>query len=674
MKFSRKPQPTIKVNILKSGNDPGANTQAKIHKPANVFVIGDLVIDHTVFVKPAIGGHLEPVSGELAFQVQRRLDTAGGAATAARAISVSSEGTTFLWGLLGTSPWGTFRSILENSQALDGAMRSIELRGTQDETNAPMSTVSHLVLVKHTPATQERYERKARFVDSGKVHVPLSKLHDVMYHLQEAHRASRLDSIVLDDQDVGALTTELVDEISTYAHDARIPLIARLRRGAHRYDTLHAKAIVCTLTEWVHIVRSAHNDDYWKVNINKPLVADEFARLSLYSFPSVDYHIVLVGDDWVDSIVTIEKVFNNPLAFRVVTRGGPPAQEKGSHQVGTSDVFTGALAFALSEGTTSPSFTAALGRASQVMTEYQGSGWHRIPAVNSRQHESTTGSVVTEQPYGTKFLPRGDVIDVGRAKTCVPGILSVTTDMIEGLERLTRDLDNGWEETRSMILVASGGSGKTAIGDELIRVAQEQGYVAQWFPKTGTPWNWSNPAEILASVRRLTTAADKKTFIVVDEALKMRGAKAVASKGVVLLNDAKDSGVRFLFIDADFAKPKMDELQSQFGRRCTIHELPSAWQRARDIPYVMGECLRRGFADRPPNVSIEAAALVSVIEWMLKAKENFGALNTLCQNIVQNRGDGESLSVTWAELPTKVRGDTKPLHRWTPEYYRVAFD
>jgi hypothetical protein len=135
---------------------------------SNVFVIGDLAIDHSVFVSAPKQQRLEPFTGEEPFQVIRRLDTAGGAATTARTINMLPEGTTFLWGLIGNSPWGSFRTILENSQALDGGTRRIEFRGSRDETDAPMTTVSHLILTTQEPNRRERYLRKARFVDLGK--------------------------------------------------------------------------------------------------------------------------------------------------------------------------------------------------------------------------------------------------------------------------------------------------------------------------------------------------------------------------------------------------------------------------------------------------------------------------------------------------------------------------
>ena len=65
----------------------------------NIFVIGDLFIDHAIFVKEPDGPH-QPVEGEQIYKVVRRQDTAGGAANTARILAVLNEGKTYLWGIL----------------------------------------------------------------------------------------------------------------------------------------------------------------------------------------------------------------------------------------------------------------------------------------------------------------------------------------------------------------------------------------------------------------------------------------------------------------------------------------------------------------------------------------------------------------------------------------------
>src|SRR5260370_31802321 len=95
------------------------------------FIIGDLVIDHTVFVKDTTADH-QPKGGEHIFQVLRRTDMAGGAANCARILAALSDGETYLWGITGRSHWGRFRTILSHAQAVDGSTKAIELRGVAD--------------------------------------------------------------------------------------------------------------------------------------------------------------------------------------------------------------------------------------------------------------------------------------------------------------------------------------------------------------------------------------------------------------------------------------------------------------------------------------------------------------------------------------------------------------
>jgi len=117
----------------------------------NIFVIGDLVIDHTVFVRIPTGS-FQPATGEAVYKVIRRQDTAGGAANSARILSVLNEGHTYLWGVIGGSKWGSFRMILESSELLDNARSNIEFRGSQDETDAQMNTITRLILVEDSAA------------------------------------------------------------------------------------------------------------------------------------------------------------------------------------------------------------------------------------------------------------------------------------------------------------------------------------------------------------------------------------------------------------------------------------------------------------------------------------------------------------------------------------------
>src|SRR5437764_910156 len=136
----------------------------------NIFVIGDLIIDHTVFAHQRTEA-VQPTESETVLNVLRRQDTAGGAANSARILAVLNDGLTYLWGVLGDSRWGNYRSILESSELLDDAHSNIELRGVQDETHAPMTTITRIVVVRDDGTSQ----RTLRFDDAGHVHVTPTK-------------------------------------------------------------------------------------------------------------------------------------------------------------------------------------------------------------------------------------------------------------------------------------------------------------------------------------------------------------------------------------------------------------------------------------------------------------------------------------------------------------------
>jgi hypothetical protein len=61
-----------------------AKTRQFAPNEVSLFVVGELIIDETVFVKPGPLGHLQTVSGENALHVHLRLDTAGGTARAGK--------------------------------------------------------------------------------------------------------------------------------------------------------------------------------------------------------------------------------------------------------------------------------------------------------------------------------------------------------------------------------------------------------------------------------------------------------------------------------------------------------------------------------------------------------------------------------------------------------------
>lgn len=660
-------------------SSPSAAT-AFTEKTMNTFVFGDLIIDHTAFVSGIQTNYPLPVTGETAFRVKRRKDTAGGAATTARTINMLSNGMTFLWGLIGHSPWGSFRSILENSQALDGATRRIEFRGAHDETEASMTTISRLVAIHDTGTGHERYERKVRFADYGQIHIPLVKqIEAISYHLDRVHKyKAHLDSIILNDFDMGALSKEVVKEIADFADKFDIPLIIRARRDASKFHDIMATALVCTLAEWNQLVNTTENIDYWRKNIHKREVADEFARCTIGVFKNINNCVILIGDDLIECIIVVERLPGNDETCTLISADGIPLEDKGkSQQIGASDVFTGALAAGIccKEGTL-PSFQTALNQAITVIKAYQCSHWNRIPrlsiksdmAISSHSYDKKHNTI-TSRAFGTPFLPETSTIDMSTARTCIPDIYSVTPRMINILNQMLKDVKLG---DKSLVLAASGGSGKSAIAKQILLSANECELEAFMFADLKIKWDWSNPEE---TVEKISAACKKRSsknpFVIADEVLKSKGSKQLASKGVLLLDAAKAAGIRFLLIDADFAKLDLDDLRSQFARRVEWHDLPPTWERPNDFPYVLVSCLWTCVDRRDVNFSIEASALISIAEWMLQEKHNFGNLFDVARDIALKQKKSEKIIVQWDHLPKKIKDAYLPHKNAVNHYFNA---
>lgn len=652
-----------------------------LKRTVNTFIIGDLVIDHTVFVHDKPQSYPVQVSGELAFRVNRRLDTAGGAATTARTINSLGDGNTFLWGLVGSSPWGSFRSVLENSQAVDGAKNRIEFRGVQDETDAAMTTISRLVAVHNTGTGKERYVRKARFADDGHIHIPIIRqISALQHHLNRIHRAKApLDCIVLNDLDMGALHRDVIKEIALIAATNEIPLVVRARRDASKYLDVKIRMLVCTLAEWVLLTDSNEDIQYWDQNISKSDVAEEFTRRSLGTFRDSGFFVILVGDDWIDKIIIIQRPSKTSEPCHLSIAPGLSIEEKArSQQVGASDVFTGALAFAIAGmAPDHEDFSNAINIARLVTQAYQRTGWHHVPHFDVLLDEVLEPKggqgKVTEKTFGTPFLPRGDVIDMTEAVTCIPGVYSVTTSTKEALASILHHVKN---DSKSLVLVASGGSGKSAVSKEVLNSATGIGLNACNFEDLDVAWSWSEPDKTVDAINQACRSKSPLSvpFVIVDEALKLKDSQNISSTGVLLLNKAQEKGVRFLLVDADFAKIDLKTLRSQFGRRVSWHALPSAWDHPKDISYVLAACLYNAASPRRIQFSIDASALDSIIEWMLREKQSYGHLFEVAKGVVvKHKGTGP-FTLRWKDLPTNIRGKYEPHRDPRGKIYTIKFE
>lgn len=646
--------------------------QVRPREPRNIFVAGDLLIDHTAFVFPS-ADKPPPVPGEGSFRVHRRLDTAGGAATTARAVNVAPDTTVFLWGLVGSSSWGSFRSILENSQDRDGADRRIHLRGIQDETDASMTTISRLVAVQPAENSREYYKRHARFSDFGHIHVPIDRqVSEIADTIDHTHTKSPLDSVVLNDVEFGCLHAQVVNCINEFCKARNIPLFLRIRHDSLKYRFITCRAVVCTLSEWCKLVGSKEDSIFWSQNIGQTEVGADFIHNSLASFRNAEAIVVLVGDDWIESVLLVEH-YRAENKFRLMQLPGLPEAEKGkSQQVGVSDVFLGAMTTALprdkpSNGT----LVDAICHAMNTVATYQVSRWHHIHSLRSatkayikdvRQLTSVAGAA--------RHLPIGTSISLEYARTDIPDVFSVSDVTKRTLAKMVNDIK---EDTKSIVLAATGGSGKSLIASRLSEVASEFGWKALSVEESKVVWDLTKPKKIIDNIcTNFRTTEDEKIFVVVDEFLKLQGGATVASNGVVLLNHAAQKNIRFFFIDADFLKLNFDSLRSQFAGRVEWHQLPSAWERPEDIPYVTAAFLCNQIGADASRAFIEVDFLLAVMEWIMRERLTFRDLLELLKKLLRKRKGNSDLALIWGDLPLQIRGTSKPQMSNAPSTFRIV--
>jgi len=266
----------------------------------NSFVIGDLIIDHSIFVED-ITNDRQRRGNEDTYEVLRRTDSAGGAANSARILAALSPGQTYLWGLVGKSHWGSFRNILEHAQAVDGSANNIQFRGINDETEAQMNTVTRLIAVKDTGGA-DIFRFGDRFDETGHLHVPPRKRESVLYYLRRAReklkqeQKGQLNVIIINDFDMGCLTAKTVERIVNFAQKYSIPLFVNPRYDNKKYRKIDGKAILADLKEWCRLVGVGNHERDWRNRVTQASDLEEMAYRSFRAFGNFEYYIIKCED------------------------------------------------------------------------------------------------------------------------------------------------------------------------------------------------------------------------------------------------------------------------------------------------------------------------------------------------------------------------------------------
>ena len=593
----------------------------------NIFVIGDLVVDHDVFVR-----ELEPTTesaeGERRYQVLRRQDTVGGAGNSARILAVLNEGATFLWGVVGRSHWGTFRRILSNSHAIDGASSFVELRGIQDETDPPMDTVTRLLVTKD--GKPNYLQRSVRFYDIGHLHVTDTKRRSVLYHLARVHKEKNyLDAIIINDFDKKALNRKVITLIGAFARRHRIPLFVDPRNERSKYEDIRGTAILPNLSEWCHLVDDENGMSRWRANLHEHNTLIDMAKRSFRYLPNFEYHIIKCDKD--GAVLIFPHPSKKHLYAIYHAKPSPTRGHSESDQVGCGDILTAVFAAEFDKDNPSTdSALVAFHKANAAVACYREMSWHRMPSADAveeklKQVPLSRPRSNAEVSKGVLFLPneRNRHLSLSACRTTIPGLYSQDKGYQGVIKKLVDDIIGSWgpASLSSIIVGAPPGTGKTSIlkalkqfyaSQSMIHVVDESRQLKQLIRK--------NLDDYFADQLRSMPLDAKRLLVVVDEARKDPNEVRLWERGVNLLNAAHERNVRFLFVDAGFTREtERDPRWREVFGRCHAYFLPSLEERPSDITLIVAATLlESGKQHDIQAVRVEAGLLLSLIERTLE--------------------------------------------------------
>jgi sugar/nucleoside kinase (ribokinase family) len=630
----------------------------------NIFIIGDLVIDHTIFVKEPEMWHPTNTASPT-YEVVRRLDTAGGAATCARILAVLNPGHTFLWGLIGKSHWGDFRSILEQCQLIDGSYSNIKFRGVQDETHAQMNTVTRLLrpdpIRSYDPPTSI-----VRFEDYGHVHVSEDKRQTIMHYLDRVHQKYTLDGIILNDLDMNCLKADLIKKIADFAGRRGISLFVNPKHERDKYADIEGDAIISSLSEWCHLVGQSDRFKYWQERLDRDQSLKEMAQLSFQHLGNFHHHIIECGENGAVLMTPHLEKSDRYAVYRV----GPHETQMNSYSphFGCGEIMTAvfALEFSATERTTRDAIQSYL-KANATLACYRDMPWQRMPPraiVLQEQGRITEPSIKAEPSKGLLFLPKDHTIMLSDPKheTQVPGLFSVDASFRSTIEAFMNDVKRGLDpgDPKSIILGAPSASGKTTILEALAgELGAKRGVelsVISEIDKVG----WDKPREYF---RTLLETRDKKSarlLFAIDEAMKPQKVSYLEKYGVDFLNEAHAHGVRFLFIDATFEPDSDLSLTSEFTSRCVAYHLPGLSERPVDIPFIVaGMVFDMSEKDNHNFNSLKFAGnvLLAITNATLQnpnLRKMRGWVNSTYHAAIKSWTAGDSLSLTLNHLSTSI--------------------
>lgn len=229
----------------------------KTEKKVNVFVIGDLVLDHLIPVYVPHGQHpnidAPDISGQADYSIIRyglpRQNFAGGAALAARLASkIADRGRVCLWGLSGRSQWGSFHNILEVSQQFDYSENPIHNYAAHSE--ARRLNTSVIIIQANNPPTAGQFGRRELHIFDLSAHqVTESEARSAFDHVRN-ERDKLIDVMLFSDLNLNAISADIVSAVGNFSYAQGIPLIVDSRSAWSRYLHIRITCAVLSLDQW----------------------------------------------------------------------------------------------------------------------------------------------------------------------------------------------------------------------------------------------------------------------------------------------------------------------------------------------------------------------------------------------------------------------------------------
>lgn len=633
----------------------------------NIFVLGDLAVDHTVFISnepPRRRGR-----GESVHEVTRRLTTAGGAATVARTIAALNSGRTFLWGILGHSPWGDFRSILNVSQQYDNSPHTVDFRGTSDESGSLMNTVTRVIT---EPDGGGARQLSFRFDDHSNLHVTEDRRASALHFLKRAHEKYRLHGIVLRDLDMGALSPDLVLEVAAFAQREAVSLFVSPRFERKVYRDVEGTAVLPDLLSWCHIVGMPEDSDRWRARITSTDGLRDFVSLCVRHFRNFRHHFVKCGPSGLVVLVS-----DRDRARYSIYRLVPSVEGTfiGDSQIGSGDVLTGSVALSLAGDSAASAVLPAAARGQIISTQYWRMPWHRISGADLAKDIRATRTLtktkpILELPTGLLSLPEKPDIHLSEHRTVIPNLFSRDKAFHARLKAFVDDVLRGFADIppKSLILSAPGGSGKTTVIRELIEgeVLRGSGITAINFADAFEALPKTSEARIKLTLKEVSEkhASGGPLLLIVDELLKVKAKyRTLNMAGAPLLDAAHSNKIRFLFVDADFGNNELKlPINDQVSSRCHFHALIGLTERPVDVPVIAAARVFEKASEAGDSslerIEMDAELLLAVTNATLEARLN---PRTLCDEMDaaylaarQNR-DTKTVVLQVAHLREKLR-------------------